>query len=96
MQLPTKLRIGKRNYVIKTYKTYHNTKGATYPSLGVVHVATHQNARPRSKRAISETFWHEITHAILHDMQHPLWDNEVFVTQFSKRLSQAINTAKLP
>ena len=42
----------------------------------------------------SETFWHEITHAILHDMKNQLSYNEKFVTAFSQRLDQAIKTAK--
>ena len=42
----------------------------------------------------SETFWHELTHAILHDMKNSLSYNEKFVTAFSQRLDQAIKTAK--
>ena len=42
----------------------------------------------------SETFWHELTHAILHDMKNQLSYNEKFVTAFSQRLDQAIKTAK--
>ena len=42
----------------------------------------------------SETFWHEITHAILHDMKNSLSYNEKFVTAFSQRLDQAIKTAR--
>ena len=42
----------------------------------------------------SETFWHEITHAILHDMKNQISYNEKFVTAFSQRLDQAIKTAK--
>ena len=46
------------------------------------------------KNERSETFWHEITHAILHDMKNQLSYNEKFVTAFSQRLDQAIKTAK--
>ena len=42
----------------------------------------------------SETFWHELTHAILHDMDNKLSYNEKFVTSFSQRLDQAIKTAR--
>jgi hypothetical protein len=42
----------------------------------------------------SETFWHELTHAILHDMKNSLSYNEKFVTAFSQRLDQAIKTAR--
>jgi hypothetical protein len=46
------------------------------------------------KEERSETFWHELTHAILHDMKSKLDYDEKFVTAFSQRLDQAINTAK--
>lgn len=42
----------------------------------------------------SETFWHELTHAILHDMKNKLSYDEKFVTAFSQRLDQAIKTAR--
>jgi 23S rRNA maturation-related 3'-5' exoribonuclease YhaM len=35
-----------------------------------------------------------LTHAILHDMGSKLEANEVFVTEFSKRLNNAIHSAK--
>ncbi|MEI7464718.1 MAG: hypothetical protein WCJ87_05195 [Burkholderiales bacterium] len=44
---------------------------------------------------ISDTFWHELTHAILHDMEHPLCRNERFVSGFSERLNRAVNSARL-
>jgi len=49
---------------------------------------------PRVVVPVSETFWHEVTHAVLHDMHHPLWADEKFVTEFSERLNQVITTAK--
>lgn len=42
----------------------------------------------------AETFWHELTHAILYDMNSKLTHDEDFVTAFSKRLDQAIKTAR--
>lgn len=43
----------------------------------------------------SNTFWHELTHAILHDMgEDKLNHNEQFVSDFADRLDQAIKTAK--
>ena len=42
----------------------------------------------------ANTFWHELTHAILHDMGDKLTHNEKFVTEFSNRLDQAIKTAR--
>jgi hypothetical protein len=42
----------------------------------------------------SNTFWHELTHAILYDMGSELTHNEKFVSSFADRLDQAIKTAK--
>ena len=42
----------------------------------------------------ANTFWHELTHAILHDMGDKLTHNEKFVTNFADRLDQAIKTAR--
>ena len=42
----------------------------------------------------ANTFWHEITHAILYDMNSKLTHDEQFVTDFSNRLHQAISTAR--
>jgi len=42
----------------------------------------------------ANTFWHELTHAILYDMGCTLTHNEKFVTEFSNRLDQAIKTAR--
>jgi hypothetical protein len=42
----------------------------------------------------SNTFWHELTHAILYDMGNTLTHDEQFVTDFANRLDQAIKTAR--
>lgn len=42
----------------------------------------------------ANTFWHELTHAILYDMRNPLTHNEKFVNDFADRLDQAIKTAR--
>jgi hypothetical protein len=42
----------------------------------------------------ANTFWHELTHAILYDMGSKLTHDERFVTEFSNRLDQAIKTAR--
>lgn len=35
---------------------------------------------------IWQTYYHEVVHAVLHDMKHPLNNNEKFVDDFAKRL----------
>jgi hypothetical protein len=44
---------------------------------------------------IENSFWHEMTHAVLHEMSHPLASNERFVTRFADILTNAIRSAKL-
>ena len=39
------------------------------------------------------TFWHEITHAILFEMGTPQFRDERFVTEFADKLSGAIDSA---
>jgi len=41
-----------------------------------------------------DTFWHELTHAILYEMGHPLRKDEDFVTKFSGLLNTAILSAE--
>jgi predicted SprT family Zn-dependent metalloprotease len=53
---------------------------------------THKRFAPEQ---VQETFWHEVTHAILHDMgRDTLNKDEKFVTEFAHRLTKAINTAR--
>jgi hypothetical protein len=44
---------------------------------------------------VADTFWHEVVHAILFDMDHRLATNEEFVTRFSRRLNEIVHTAEL-
>ena len=49
----------------------------------------------KSYPLMQETFWHELTHAILEDMgEHKLNNNERFVEEFSRRLYRAIRSAR--
>jgi len=52
------------------------------------------SGKPFTKHEVGDTFWHELTHAILHDMDSPLYRDERFVSAFATRLNRAINTAK--
>jgi hypothetical protein len=98
MMIPYKFKLGRHQYRVSQPLTL------PYKHVGLVYFATREvflaqyksdGSARRSPRKRAETFWHEITHAILHDMEHPLWKNEQFVTQFSKRLNQVVQTAKL-
>jgi hypothetical protein len=43
---------------------------------------------------MDDSFWHELTHAILHEMGSGLYRDEKFVTKFANLLTRAINSAK--
>lgn len=95
MQIPITFKVGKQKYTVRTTDARGWITGQLHPSLGTITVATTYRMRPRKPREVALTFWHEVTHAILHDMGHPQWDDEQFVNDFSTRLNQVIHTAKL-
>lgn len=98
MITPTHITVGNHKYTVHMLK--HMPKkgvmGTVHYDMGTIHLASHNNTTNGrySPSRLQETFWHEITHAILHDMGHRLYTNERFVTDFSSRLSKAISSAK--
>ena len=95
MLIPYSFKLGKKQYHVYRYNTPGTTLGQCFPEIQGIRVATTRNWMPRKPKDVAETFWHEVTHAILHDMGHKLWRDEYFVTEFSKRLNQVIHTARL-
>ena len=94
-ELPIRFKIGSRWYSVQQHHRKHTScHGRLKPTLRNIEVFSGPKRSPRTPTAIRQTFWHEVTHAILYDMQHDLWDNEYFVEEFSKRLSQAIDTSE--
>jgi hypothetical protein len=98
MNIPTKIKIGDSWYEINKVKTMDtpDAMGSTNYRSCCIKLASHSNTRYTKFRRedTHETFWHEVTHAILFDMGHKLHSNEDFVEAFSKRLSRAIDSAK--
>lgn len=70
--------------------------GGTWYKEKLIEVATHSNVRGVrfKKEDVYDTFWHELTHAILKDMGSKLEADEKFVTAFSERLTNAILSAR--
>jgi hypothetical protein len=99
MKIPKQVKIGRNKWHIKRVHTMPRKghSGEADFLRRVLTVATHSKATgAKYPEAIaSEVFWHELTHAILYDMNTTLTYNEKFVTAFAKRLNQAINTAVL-
>jgi hypothetical protein len=98
VKIPTSIKVGDKKYVVALVKhMFHAGKmGGTWYKEAVIQVATHSNVRgTRFKREeIYDTFWHELTHAILKDMGSKLEADEKFVTAFSDRLNKAILSAR--
>jgi hypothetical protein len=98
-QLPTRIRIGKRLYSIDVVETMINKGDMArhYPALQKIKIAQRSNLTGKrfKQHDINDSFWHEIVHAILHDMgAHELNKNEAFVTAFASRLTKAIKSAR--
>jgi hypothetical protein len=99
MKTPKKIRIGKRWYTVAV-KDRLRPKGqmgwVKFPPISRIEIAQRSGITGRSFTAleISDTFWHEVTHAILNDMEHELCLDEAFVEQFSSRLNNAIHSAR--
>jgi hypothetical protein len=99
MKIPKTVKVGKRTITVEEPKAIilsnKTCKGIFDMESNMLCVAKQDSFGFKySKSERSETFWHELTHAILHDMKNDLTYDEKFVVAFSKRLDQAIKTAK--
>jgi len=91
--IPKKLKIGRSWYTVHTnIRQRKPILGKTYYKLKTIEIAPLK--RHRSYLDLYDTFWHEVTHAVLHEMQSPLYRNEQFVQQFSGLLNKAIMSAR--
>jgi hypothetical protein len=86
MKYPRSFTLGTRHYMV--------LQTPNLPHFGTYNPATRIITMRKQQANKSNTFWHEVTHAILHDMGDPLWKDESFVTRFSDRLDKLIKTAK--
>lgn len=102
MKIPKSVKVGKRKIAIEQPKglviNTSECRGGYDYGDSIIYVSR-GSSNPKAwyrftEKERSETFWHELTHAILHDMEHKLKSNEEFVTDFSIRLNQAIRSAK--
>lgn len=98
LTLPKKVKVGENWYSVDIADTMRDRM-----YMGEVHYAkrTITLARksyhgvPLKLSALHETFWHELTHAILESMNRTELNNdEDFVEEFSSRLSKAIQSAR--
>ena len=97
MKLPKTIRVGRRLYKINQLKKLEDgIMGEVDYDLKQIDIATHSSLSGRrfKREEVMDTFWHELTHAILKDMNHPYESNEKFVFNFSSRLNKAIQSAR--
>lgn len=98
MLIPKQFRIGRTRFNVRTVRKLRRrgTMGELDTNTNCLTIATQSNLSGRvfKREELTDTFWHEVTHAILKDMGSEQWDDEHFVTEFSNRLTQVINTAK--
>jgi len=62
--------------------------------LSETYISDDNEQVPVSKDTLKHTFYHELTHAILYSLGHPLQDDEQFVDSFSMLLYQFEKTKK--
>jgi hypothetical protein len=98
LNLPKKIRVGNRWYSVDVVESMRNKSemGRVHYERRTIELAqrTHHGV-PFRLSALEDTFWHELTHAILHSMgEHELNNRESFVEEFARRLSAAIRTAR--
>lgn len=94
MPIPHKVKVGSKWYKIERVEVVPGCKGdVTYDdkTIRIAHRSAHYAYTADEQ---INTFWHELTHAILHDMNSKLFDDELFVKAFADRLHDAVKSAK--
>lgn len=97
MRIPTQINVGQHRYKVEqvTHSPKANTMGAVSYDTKAIYIARRSRYNQRySQHEKQDTFWHELTHAILKDMGSHLESDEKFVTAFANRLTKAIASAK--
>ncbi len=100
MLIPASFKLDRRPYGVHLVRhtAPKGTMGNVVYASRRIEIATHSGLTQRrfTHAELADTFWHEVTHAILHDMNHAQWRNERFVSAFAGRLTEVVLTAKLP
>tara|TARA_R110000868_G_scaffold112176_6_gene302337 strand:- start:3312 stop:3617 length:306 start_codon:yes stop_codon:yes gene_type:complete len=99
MRIPKKMRVGDKWYsvdVVESMRKRGDMARVFYPEQRIeIGMRSNRTGKSFAPAAINNSFWHEVVHAILHDMgRESLNRDERFVTAFADRLSKAVDTAK--
>ena len=88
------LKIGKKKYEVYPVGKFEGkaTVGQIDYDNKEIYIALRCGVTNRKRTDVEKqsTFWHEVVHGALEEMDHPLYRNERFVTAFAKRLTQVI------
>jgi hypothetical protein len=96
-QIPKTIRVGKKRYSIEIVETLlQHRMGAVNFDNNQIKIGRKSMSGHRYTQAMmTDTFWHELVHAILNDMgRNTLNADEKFVTGFANRLTKAIQSAR--
>ena len=92
--IPCEVRIGKKKYTINQVEVIPGCRGECNYDTRTINIAARSAAYAYTAPERFNTFWHELTHAILHEMGSPLEGDEKFVSKLADLLTEAITTAK--
>lgn len=96
--IPHRIRIGTKMYSIDIVESMYRKREMGRVTYGTQNIQIGTTSNVTGKRysdiQMSETFWHELVHAILYEMDSQLHNDEKFVDTFAMHLSRAIQSAK--
>ena len=97
--IPRKIRVGNRMYTVDIVETMLREADMSrihYENkMIVIGRRSNVTGKKYKKTDLSNSFYHELVHAILYDMdRHRLNADEEFVTEFANRLQDAIKSAR--
>jgi hypothetical protein len=97
--IPRTLRVGAKKYsidVVEAMLEKSRMGNINYDARKIkVGLKSNITGKPFNEVTVMETFWHELIHAILEDMErHTLNSDEKFVKGFAQRLQQAIKSSR--
>jgi len=96
VKIPTKVKVGEDWYTVTRVPQLSEgrNRGCVIYDTKEMLIASQGASCTFTPKQKFNTFWHELTHAILEDMGSDLYNDEKFVSMFSDRLTNAITTAK--
>ena len=93
MKIPKKIRIGGQELEIVFKPDLEGDLGKCCVATGLIRIAEKFDGLEQSKSSMENTYWHEVTHAILDTMgRGDLSRDEVFVCSFAGFLTECIHS----